>query len=153
MIKPQYKKIGTVVLIVLSVAFVSIQFIPDTLPRENPPVSGEPKWDSPETRATFFKTCADCHSNETKFPWYSTIAPVSWMIDNDVKNGRKHFNISEWDKRQRGGDEAAEQVRRGAMPIGPFLLMHPDANLNVEEKKKFVDGLIKTFNDAQIVQE
>ncbi len=136
-------------LIVLSVTFISIQFIPDTLPRENPPVSGEPKWDSPDTRATFFKACADCHSNETKFPWYSSVAPISWLIENDVKEGRKHFNISEWDRLQQGGEKAADEVQRGAMPNGPYLLMHPQTNLNIEEKKKFVEGLVKTFGSAK----
>ena len=136
-------------LIVLLVTFIVIQFIPNTLTQENPPVSGEPKWDSPETRETFFKACADCHSNETRFPWYGTVAPISWMIENEVKNGRKHFNISEWDRRQQGGDKTADAVQRGAMPTGPYLLMHPRTNLNIEEKKKFVEGLMKTFRSTK----
>ncbi len=152
MIKPLYKKIAKIVLTLLSVTFAAIQFFPDTLPRENPPVSGEPEWDSPETRATFFKICSDCHSNETRFPWYSAVAPVSWMIENDVKNGRKHFNVSEWDRRQQGGDKAADEVQRGAMPTGPYLLMHPRSNLNIDEKKRFVRGLMTTFGSKKMTE-
>jgi len=149
MIKQRYKKFFTIVLMVLSISFGAIQFIPSSFSRNNPPVTGEPKWDSPQTRSAFFTSCADCHSNESKFPWYSTIAPVSWMIESDIKEGRKHFNISEWDRSERGGDDAAEQVQKGAMPIGPYLFMHPETNLNVKEKKVFVEGLMKTFGGQE----
>ncbi len=134
---------------VLFVIFCAIQFIPSSFPRENPPVTGEPRWNSAETRALFFKACADCHSNETRFPWYSTVAPVSWLVEDDVRSGRKHFNISEWDQHQRNGEEAAEEVRRGSMPPGLFLLMHPGANLNAEEKKRFIEGLTATFGESE----
>ncbi len=145
MIKPQYKKLFRFVLIVFFVGFITIQFIPSSFSRINPPVTGEPKWDSPETRTTFLKTCADCHSNESRFPWYSSIAPVSWLIENDIRKGRKHFNVSEWNISERGGEKTTEEVQRGAMPIGPYLLMHPESNLTIAEKKKFLEGLMKTF--------
>ena len=132
----------------LLIVFLAIQFIPSSFSRENPPITGEPQWNSPETRATFFQACADCHSNETKFPWYSTVAPVSWLIESDVQSGRRHFNISEWDRKKKNGDEAAEEVQRGSMPPGLYLLMHSSANLNAIEKKKFVEGLTATFGSS-----
>ena len=146
MIKPLYKKIFTIVLISVAVLFVAAQFIPSNFSRTNPPVTGEPKWDSPATRATFMKACGDCHSNESVYPWYSRIAPVSFAVENHIIEGRRHFNISEWDRSMRGGDDAAKEVQKGSMPIGPYLLLHPEANLNAAEKKVFVEGLNATFN-------
>lgn len=145
MINVRFKKLFAITSITLVLALIIIQFIPSSFSRVNPPVTGEPAWDSPETRATFMTACADCHSNESRFPWYSRIAPGSWLIESDIREGRKHFNISEWDRSQRGADDAAEEVRRGAMPIGPYLLMHPEANLSASEKKRFVEGLHRTF--------
>lgn len=149
MIKPQCKKFFAVLSAILFAGLVGIQFVPSSFSRSNPPVTGEPMWDSPETRKIFFATCSDCHSNESKFPWYSSIAPVSWLIESDVRNGRKHFNISEWDRSHRGGDNAADEVQKGGMPIGPYLLMHPEANLNTVQKKKFVEGLKRTFGENE----
>jgi hypothetical protein len=148
MIKQQYKKIFKILFIVLVVAFIGMQFIPSSFSRVNPPVTGEPAWDSQETRATFLRTCGDCHSNETRYPWYSTIAPASMLIESDIRDGRKHFNVSAWNVSQRGGDDAAGEVRKGSMPVGLYLLMHPEANLNPAEKKKFVEGLEKTFEHS-----
>jgi len=153
MIKPLYKKIFRATAIILGIVFIALQFVPSSFSRVNPPVTGEPTWDSPETRATFFKACADCHSNETRFPWYSRIAPVSWLLEKDIQQGRKHFNISEWDKSERGGDDAVEEVQKGAMPIGPYLLMHPETNFNLTEKRAFVEGLKKTFDGDSIDNE
>ncbi|MDP1678315.1 MAG: heme-binding domain-containing protein [Bacteroidota bacterium] len=143
------KKIVSIGTMIILIVFLLIQFIPSSLPHKNPPVTGEPQWNSAETRSTFFKACADCHSNETVFPWYSTIAPVSWLVESDVRSGRKHFNISEWDQQEQKGDEAAEEVRHGSMPTGLYVLMHPQANLNAVEKKKFVEGLTATFGDSE----
>ena len=153
MIKQQYRQYLKIVLAVLIAGFVAIQLIPSSFSRSSQPASGEPKWDSPETRAIFFKACADCHSNETKFPWYAGVAPVSWLVENDVGDGKKHFNISEWDRSQLGGEKAAEEVRKGSMPIGLYLLMHPAANLNAQEKKAFVQGLLKTFGTDENKEE
>jgi mono/diheme cytochrome c family protein len=153
MIKQQYRQYLKIILAVLFAGFIIIQFIPSTFSRDSRPVSGEPKWDSPETREIFLKACADCHSNETKFPWYASVAPVSWLVESDVSDGKKHFNISEWDRSQKGGEKAVEEVQKGGMPIGLYLLMHPAANLNAQEKKVFVKGLIKTFGTNEDKEE
>ncbi len=145
MIKPFYKKFFKVFSISLFISLVIIQFIPSSFSRTNPPITGEPAWDAPATRATFMKACGDCHSNETVYPWYSQIAPVSLLIEDDIRDGRRHFNISEWDKSAHGGDDAAEEVQKGSMPIGLYLLMHSEANLNAADKTKFAEGLQRTF--------
>ncbi|MFA6469571.1 MAG: heme-binding domain-containing protein [Bacteroidota bacterium] len=145
MIKPRFRKAFLVFGIGILVLFVGVQFIPSSFSRTNPPVNGEPPWDSPATRETFFRACADCHSNESRFPWYSGIAPVSWLIEKDIREGRRHFNVSEWNQSERGGEDAVKEVSRGAMPMGPYLLMHPESNLNIAEKRAFVEGLRRTF--------
>ncbi|MCJ7766385.1 MAG: heme-binding domain-containing protein, partial [Thiovulaceae bacterium] len=75
-------------------ALLLIQIVPYGREHANAPVVAEPQWDTPETRALFFRACADCHSNETKWPWYSNVAPVSWMVQYDVNEGREKFNVS-----------------------------------------------------------
>ena len=68
-----------IVVAVLAGLFLAIQFVPYGRDHSNPPVIGEPTWNSPETRALAVRACFDCHSNETVWPWYSNIAPVSWL--------------------------------------------------------------------------
>ena len=132
------------------VAFVLIQLVPYGRDHTNPPVVQEPKWDSVKTRELFMRACADCHSNETKWPWYSNIAPVSWLVVHDVEEGREHFNISMWGhQRKNKGDEAAEELREGEMPLKPYLLAHPEARLNENEKKQLIQGLINTFGEEE----
>ncbi|GAB4473100.1 MAG: heme-binding domain-containing protein [Anaerolineales bacterium] len=123
-----------------------IQLIPYGRSHTNPPVIAEPNWDSSQTRAYFYRACADCHSNETVWPWYSNIAPVSWLIQRDVDEGRAAFNISEWGtRRENEGDEAAKLVQEGEMPLPIYLPLHPEARLSAQEKQAFIQGLIATF--------
>lgn len=135
------KKILKITGIVIAAAFIVIQFIP--VNRDNPPVVNNVNWDSPETKAMFYRACADCHSNETKWPWYSYITPVSWRVADHVKDGRKHFNISAADMGE--SHEAGEEVEKGYMPLSDYLIMHSEAKLTPEEKSKFIAGLNKTF--------
>lgn len=72
-----------------------IQLVPYGRAHTNPPVVMEPQWDSAVTRETFYRACGDCHSNQTVWPWYSNIAPISWMIQNHVDEGRTKFNASD----------------------------------------------------------
>jgi hypothetical protein len=126
---------------------VVIQFVPYGRDHPNPPIRREPTWDSAETRALFVRACADCHSNQTVWPWYSNIAPMSWLVTRDVLEGRDKFNISEWDRADNEGDEAAETVQDGSMPPFQYLLAHPTARLSLEEQRAFITGLIATFGD------
>jgi hypothetical protein len=94
-----------------------IQIIP--LPgRGNNPLPGtEPAWDSPQTRSLAKRACFDCHSDETIWPWYSYIAPISWLVYNDTMDGRRRLNFSEWNtSSQRGAGEVAEVIQEGSMP-------------------------------------
>jgi mono/diheme cytochrome c family protein len=133
--------------VVLVAVFILMQLIPFGRSQQNPPVTGEPQWDTPRTRELFFKACADCHSNETKWPWYTHVAPASWLVSHDVEDGRKHFNISEWDqKRKQDADEAAEQIEEGEMPLWFYVPLHPEADLSAAEKQELINGLSAMFN-------
>lgn len=134
--------------IVLGAAvFVALtQFVPYGQDHGNPPVTGEPQWDSPQTKALFNRACADCHSNQTVWPWYSHIAPVSWLVQHDVDDGREHFNVSAWgDQKKNKGYDAAEELEHGGMPPVVYLPTHPEAWLSDREKQQLVDGLKATF--------
>ena len=127
--------------------FVGLQFVPYARDHASPPKRVEPNWDSPETRETFFRVCRDCHSNETSWPWYAYVAPVSWLVRYDVDEGRSHFNVSDWGRDPQHGDEAAKMVREGKMPLWFYLPLHPEARLSPEERSRFIRGLERTFGE------
>ena len=120
---------------------VVVQLLPLGRDHTNPPVRKEPSWDAPETRALALRACFDCHSNETVWPWYSNVAPVSWLIESDVARGRKELNFSEWDRPQREARESAGKVRKGSMP--PWY--YPWARLTGAESQALVQGLEGTL--------
>ena len=129
---------------------VLIQLVPFGREHTNPPVTGTPKWDSPRTRELFDRACKDCHSNETVWPWYSNVAPVSWVTAIDVKIGRKKFNVSEWGRPGKNdGDEAAGETRKGKMPPWFYLPAHPEAKLTPAEKDELANGLAATFGEEK----
>jgi hypothetical protein len=135
---------GRMVLIVVGVivlGFIAIQLIP--VPRTNPPVVSEPTWDSPQTRALAQRACFDCHSNETVWPWYSYVAPMSWLVAGDVYEGRQHLNFSQWTGGGRGedGGEMSEVILGGYMPPASYIALHPNARLTAAEKQQLVQGL------------
>jgi mono/diheme cytochrome c family protein len=116
---------------------ILIQAVPYGRDHLNPPVRAEPQWDSPRTRELSARACFDCHSNETVWPWYSNIAPISWLIENDVKEGRRELNFSEWDRPQEEAHESADSVRKGSMP--PWY--YPWARLSHAERQDLINGL------------
>jgi len=124
---------------------VLIQLIPFGHSHTNPPKSGEPAWDSPGTRELFHRACFDCHSNETRWPWYAHVAPTSWLLQRDVNEGRRHLNFSEWDRPQHHRSHVAEQVKEGEMPPWYYLPMHPQAKLSETEKRALIAGAEKTL--------
>ena len=121
--------------------FAGIQFVP--VARTNPPVEFTAEWDSPRTRELFYRACADCHSHETRWPWYSRIAPASWLVSNHVRDGRRDMNISVPDEVD--ATEAVEEIREGTMPPADYKLMHPEARLTEEERTALISGLKKSF--------
>lgn len=124
---------------------VLIQVVPYGRDHTNPPVTGEPAWDSPATRALVKDACFDCHSNETSWPAYSHIAPASWLVQYDVDEGRAKLNFSEWQRPQEEADEAAEKVQEGEMPLKVYTFMHSHARLGAAERARLAEGLAKTL--------
>jgi len=125
--------------------FVLLQAVPYGRSHTSPPVTQEPAWDTPQTRALAVRACYDCHSNETKWPWYSHVAPVSWLVQRDVDLGRHAFNFSEWNRPQPEAGEAAETVQDGTMPLPAYLLTHPAARLSDAERQAMLRGLQATI--------
>ena len=126
-----------IIVVVIIVVLIGIQFVP--VDKTNPPVSGEIK--APENVMQILRTsCYDCHSNESVWPWYSNVAPVSWLVVNDVNEGREHLNFSQWQSYS-GEDKAEdieeiwEDVEEGEMPSWYYLPLHPEARLSDKDKE------------------
>jgi mono/diheme cytochrome c family protein len=130
--------------------FLLIQLLPYGRSHTNPPVVAEPLWDSPQTRALAQRACFDCHSNESVWPWYSNVAPASWLVQKDVDEARSILNFSEWKSgqgaRNRRIDEVAQVVQRGSMPPSQYLLLHPNALLTTTEKASLAQGLTTSLS-------
>lgn len=148
---------AALVLIVLAAA----QLLP--VPRSNPPVLREPVWDSPATRDLAMRACYDCHSNTTRWPGYSAIAPLRWVIWYDVTQGREALNFSEWDRHLRAdavdpadpfppktlSERIADEIRSGDMPPGSYRLLNPEARLSAAEREALIAGLQATVAQNQ----
>ena len=124
-----------------------LQAVPYGRDHANPPVTGEPAWDSPRTRELFLRVCGDCHSHETSWIWYSHVAPVSWLVQRDVEEGREHFDVSAWDRGPGHADEAVEEYEEGEMPPWFYLPLHPEAKLSPEDRGALLAGLRATFGE------
>lgn len=135
--------------LLLVLAFVGLQLVPRGRNRTNPPVTGSPTWSSPRVEELARRACFDCHSNETRWPWYAYIAPMSWRIEEHVLTGRSELNFSEFDKPQRHAHEAAEEVEEGKMPLPDYLRLHPEARLDEAEKAELLAGLRATFGASR----
>lgn len=125
------------------VLFAMIQLIP--IDRANQPTTVEPKWSTPEARALVKEHCFQCHSNETEWPWYSYVAPASWLIKWDVVNGRDKFNFSVWDKHPGELDEMIGEIQEGGMPPLQYTLFHPNSKLDAQQKQTLIDALTASF--------
>jgi hypothetical protein len=112
---------------------------------KNPPVVRPVRWDSAETAALARRACADCHSNETVWPWYSRAPVVGALVRSDVQRGRAHMNFSDWGAPGNEADEAPEQLAEGEMPLPLYLRAHPDARLNPAERAALIAGLDRTL--------
>lgn len=143
--RTRLKRLAPFVVVGLSVLFIGIQFVPNSRPGPDPAVRREPNWDSPATRELVVRACFDCHSNQPNYPWYSYVAPVSWLVLHDINEARPKLNFSEWDLPQREAMAAAEQIRDGNMPLPIYLPLHPEARLSEAEKAALIQGLDATF--------
>lgn len=136
----------TIAWIIVIVAVV-IQFIPSGRPDV---VTNNPKDlllnnSVPENVKNMLRTsCYDCHSNETVYPWYAYVAPVSWLVSRDVRKGRKKMNFSEWEnldkiKKAEHLDSMSDALENEEMPLPIYLLMHANAKLTPEERQQLID--------------
>ncbi len=126
------------------IGFGLLQLVPYGRNHTNPPVVAEPTWDSPQTRELAKRACFDCHSNETIWPWYSNVAPMSWLIQRDVDQGRRRLNFSEWNSARRERGRMGESVAEGGMPPWYYVILHPSANLSDAETQQLANGLNAT---------
>ena len=133
--------------ITVAAVFILIQF--DQPNRSNPPVdqtmtiAAQAVFAPPISRLVT-TACFDCHSNETRWPWYSYVAPVSWLMADDVASGRRHLNFSEWGKYPKSKrvlklGQIYEQVSKGDMPIQKYLYIHSDARLTAADRDSITD--------------
>jgi len=125
-----------IVLLGLVVLLVGIQLVP--MDRSNPPEQGVVPAPQP-VLAVLQRSCFDCHSNHTRWPWYAYVAPVSWLVVNDVHEGRHEMNFTEWNrasarKRARVAAKVWDEVEEGKMPLPSYLRMHPEARLSEEDR-------------------
>jgi hypothetical protein len=147
------RKMLRIIGIGLLIVFIGIQLIRPN--QTNPPV--DPKTDfltltqPPTEIATMIRnTCYDCHSHETKYPWYANIAPVSWILQDHIMEGRESLNFSKWGTPEAFGEgeegegsgealeEIVEVIQEGEMPLWDYKLMHPEARLNESQKTQLI---------------
>jgi len=130
--KKWLKRIGLVLVLIA----VGIQFVPGRRPE---PATVDPA-QSLAMHPVFARACIDCHSNQTRWPWYSHVAPTSWFVTGHVNHARRHMNLSEWARYDAGeADHKLKSICRmagnGKMPLPSYLPMHPDAKLSPEDIK------------------
>jgi len=125
----------------LGIVFLALQFVP--VDRTNPPV--ERDVDAPgEIAVILRKACYDCHSHETRWPWYSHVAPLSWWIAEHVEHGRGDLNFSRWPTFDLVGqgmalEDIEEQIRKREMPLNSYVTLHPEARLMQEEREALLE--------------
>ena len=126
-------------------AIVLMQIVPYGRTHTNPPIRKEPAWDSPRTRELAVRACFNCHSNETRWPWYANVAPLSWVVEFDVNVARSVINFSEWDRPYDLAVSSGLSVRTGNMPTVKYRMAHPEADLTPEETRDLARGLDLTL--------
>ena len=150
------KKPIRIVLLVLLAAFIIIQFIP--VDRSNP--SSNPQEDflntasiDAQAASMLKKACFDCHSNYTRYPWYSFVAPASFIVANHVKEGREELNFSEWatyseKKKAHKLEECIEALREGWMPLSGYVALHDEADLSAAQRESLATALEKIMKST-----
>lgn len=136
-----------IVLVVFIVLLIAIQFIRPERNIENNPSrydifhkTGQPA----EITAIVQSTCYDCHSNRTAYPWYASVAPVSWIIADHVKEGKDHLNFSAWklldkSQQQHALEEIVEVLEKQEMPLKPYQWLHSDATMTAEKSAQIIN--------------
>lgn len=142
-------KILNIILLIIITLFVAIQFIP--VKTNNPPAMSD--FSGPENiEAILQRSCYDCHSNLTHWPWYSQVAPISWIISHDVQEGREYLNFSNWDsltpkKQAHKIEEIWTEIAKGDMPLKRYLFLHRVARLSTADKEAVKNWAIPTVEE------
>jgi hypothetical protein len=124
-----------------------LQLVPYGWRHPNPRVTADAPWPSRDVRELAVEACYDCHSNETRWPPYSYVAPMSWLVRRDVERGRDELNFSTWDRDADEAEDAAETVNEDSMPPRQYELLHPAAKLSDEERGRLIDALLAMEED------
>ena len=128
------------------IVLLAIQVVPYGRTHNNPRTVQEVRWDSEQTRSLAQDACLDCHSNLTEWPWYTSVAPVSWLTTRDVKEGRAKLNFSEWQRAQDVDlQEVLDAIRQQDMPPLQYRAIHSAARLDDTQRQQLADGLTKTW--------
>jgi len=140
--RPSLRRLAAIGAGGLLVLLVVIQPVPYGRDHTNPPVTKAAAFD-PGTRRIVTETCADCHSNLTRWPWYSNVAPASWFVQSDVDGGRKVLNFSRWDQPQPALEKLVKVVAEGQMPPLKYRVLpnHAKARLSKAQKAELIAGL------------
>lgn len=138
-------KIAAKIAVGAVILLAAIQLV--TCQRTNPPITGE--IDAPaNVKQALRRSCYDCHSNETRWPWYAHVAPMSWLLHRDVSEGRRHLNFSEWkalpaERRARRQKGIGKEIASGDMPLWFYLPLHHDARLSAADS-----GMLRAWADG-----
>jgi len=140
-------KIVKLVLLVIILIFAAIQFIPHDKPEVIAANENDLIYNNqlPEHISVSLKeSCYDCHSNETIYPWYSYVAPVSWLVVRDIKQGRDHLNFSHWEsqskiEKAKNLDNIIDEVTDENMPLPIYTIMHAKAKLSADDRKQIAE--------------
>jgi hypothetical protein len=140
------KRVLKWVLGLLLVGFVAIQFVRPE--RGNSPIDESQFYANhvrvpPEIAEILERSCFDCHSHRTVWPWYSEIAPMSWLLARDVEEGRRHLNFSKWGsyakvRQMTALNDIADEISSGGMPLSNYLILHSEANLDSSARAKII---------------
>lgn len=132
--------------------FVAIQFVPYGRDHTNPPVAQAASFAPGAGLELARGACFDCHSNETQWPWYTNIAPGSWLVQRDVDEGRATLNFSEWNRPQAEVDELLDVVEGGGMPPVSYTLIHPSARLSDADRATLLAAMEQMLKDSPPTQ-
>ena len=140
-------KILKIIALILLIAFIGIQFIPTE--RNQSEIVPEADFllvnNTPEKIGNLLQvSCYDCHSNNTKYPWYNKIQPIAWFLEDHIIEGKKELNFSEWDdysnrRKKSKLKSIISQIRDDEMPLFSYTIIHGDAKFSESEKKLVMD--------------
>ena len=139
-------KISKIILLILLIVFVGIQFIPTKRNQsESVPntdfmiVNNVPN----NIKATLQTSCYDCHSNNTSYPWYNTVQPVAWFLENHIEEGKAELNFSEWDnysnrRKKSKFNSIVSQIKDNKMPLSSYTFIHKNTIISNNQKKEII---------------